>query len=121
MQMPEGYDTLVGERGSKLSGGQKQRIAIARMMVKNPSVILLDEATSALDHAGEKEVGQAMESLFENRTIVAVAHRISTIRRYSRIVYIADGQVAESGSYEALMSRKQLFYKLVNGGTEDNE
>ncbi|TMV50117.1 ABC transporter ATP-binding protein [Paenibacillus mesophilus] len=120
MQMPDGYDTVVGERGSKLSGGQKQRIALARMLVKNPSVILLDEATSALDYEGEREVGQAMETLFENRTIVAAAHRLSTIRTYSRIVYMADGQVAESGSYEELMSRKQLFYKLVNGGTEEN-
>lgn len=120
MQMPDGYDTVVGERGSKLSGGQKQRIAIARMLVKNPSVILLDEATSALDYEGEREVGQAVETLFANRTIVAVAHRLSTIRRYSRIVCIGDGQVAESGSYEELMSRKQLFYKLVNGGMEEN-
>jgi ATP-binding cassette subfamily B protein/subfamily B ATP-binding cassette protein MsbA len=121
MQMPERYDTMVGERGSSMSGGQKQRIAIARMIIKNPAVILLDEATSALDGASETEVGLALEKLFQGRTIVAVAHRVSTIRQFERIVLIADGQVAESGSYDELMSRKRLFYRLVNGRSEELE
>lgn len=121
MQMPERYDTMVGERGSSMSGGQKQRIAIARMIVKNPAVILMDEATSALDGASEKEVGLALERLFRGRTIVAVAHRLSTIRRFGRIVCIADGHVAESGSYDELMSRKRLFNRLVNGRSEELE
>ncbi|MDF2715201.1 MAG: hypothetical protein K0R28_2126 [Paenibacillus sp.] len=121
MQMPERYDTVVGERGCSLSGGQKQRIAIARMIIGNPAVILLDEATSALDGASEKEVELELERLFQGRTVVAVAHRISSIRQFGRIVLIADGQVAESGSYDELMSRKRLFYRLVNGRSDELE
>jgi ATP-binding cassette subfamily B protein/subfamily B ATP-binding cassette protein MsbA len=115
MQLPDGYDTVVGDRGSKLSGGQKQRIAIARMMIKNPNILLLDEAASALDHVSENEVEQALESLFQGRTIVAVAHRLSTIRRYDRIIVIADGKAAESGTYDELMARKGHFYQLAAG------
>ena len=121
MQLPDGYQTVVGERGGKLSGGQKQRIAIARMMIKNPAVVLLDEATSALDHVSEKEVEIALEALFQGRTIVTVAHRLSTIRQYDRIIMIAQGRVVESGTYDELMSRKQHFYQLVKGRADDDE
>lgn len=119
MELPDGYDTMAGERGGSLSGGQKQRIAIARMIVKNPAVVVLDEATSALDPVSEREVVTALEALFRGRTVVAVAHRISTIRQYPRIIVLDQGQVAESGSYEQLMNRRQLFYKLVEGRADD--
>lgn len=115
MQLPEGYDTMVGERGMKLSGGQKQRIAIARMFVKNPTVILLDEATSALDHVSELEVQSALDALLTGRTTIAVAHRLSTVRNYDRIVVVDGGQNAEEGTYAALMERRGLFYKLAQG------
>lgn len=119
IQLPEGYNTVVNERGDKLSGGQKQRIAIARTIIKNPAVVLLDEATSALDPISEKEVGFALDALFKGRTIVTVAHRLSTIRHYNTIMFIAEGRVIESGTYNELMSRKQHFYHFVTGGADD--
>lgn len=115
MQMPQGYETLVGERGIKLSGGQKQRLAIARMFVKNPSIVLLDEATSALDNMSELEVQKALEALLEGRTTIAIAHRLSTVRHYDRIVVVEEGRNAEEGSYEELMERRGLFRKLAEG------
>lgn len=121
MQLPEGYHTVVSERGDKLSGGQKQRIAIARMIIKNPAVVLLDEATSALDPVSEKEVGFALDALCKGRTIIAAAHRLSTIRHYNTIICIAEGRVMESGTYNELMNRKQHFYHLVTGGTDDHD
>lgn len=117
-QLPQGYDTLVGERGIKLSGGQKQRVAIARMLLKNPSVILLDEATSALDNESEKEVQNAFEVLCRGKTTIAVAHRLSTIRNYDRIVVIEQGGIAEIGSYDELIERKGALYDLVQGRRE---
>lgn len=115
-ELPQGYDTLVGERGVKLSGGQKQRIAIARMFIKNPQIVLLDEATSALDNVSEYEVQKALESLLKGRTTLAVAHRLTTIMDYDMIVVLDQGQVAEADTYNALMERKGLFYRLVEGG-----
>jgi ATP-binding cassette subfamily B protein/subfamily B ATP-binding cassette protein MsbA len=114
-KLPDGYNTLVGERGVRLSGGQKQRIAIARMFVKQPRVILLDEATSALDNTSEAEVQQAFERMLQGRTILAVAHRISTIQNFDQIVVMDQGKVAEIGTYNELMSSKGLFYQLVEG------
>ncbi|WP_054028789.1 ABC transporter ATP-binding protein [Bacillus sp. FJAT-28004] len=116
VQMPDGYETSVGERGMKLSGGQKQRIAIARMLLKNPPVILLDEATSALDNISEKEVQLALDRLMEGRTTVAIAHRLTTIRHYDLIAVVNEGMVAELGSYDDLYARKGLFYQLAQGG-----
>lgn len=118
---PDGYDTWVGDRGDQLSGGQKQRIAIARMLLRNQPVVLLDEATSALDPFSEREVNLALDSLLRGRTVVAVAHRLSTIRQYDRIVLLDRGGIAEDGTYEELMSRRQLFYKLVQGRLESDE
>lgn len=111
-QMPQGVDTLIGEHGGKLSGGQRQRIAIARAMIRDPEIILLDEATSALDNISEFIVQKAMRELIRGRTTFIVAHRLSTIRDADRIVVMKDGQVAEVGSFEELMSRKGAFYKL---------
>jgi len=113
--MPLGYDTLVGERGVKLSGGQRQRIAIARMILRDPAIVLLDEATSALDNQSEREVQEALDRLLQGRTTVAVAHRLSTVRHYDRIVVLADGAIVEQGSYDALMARREALYRLVSG------
>lgn len=115
IELPNGYDTLLGERGVKLSGGQKQRIAIARMFIKNPSILLLDEATSALDNENEKEVVSALDSLLKNRTTIAIAHRLTSVRNYDRIILIDNHTNLEEGTYEELMQRKGEFYKLAVG------
>ncbi len=115
MELPEGYDTYVGERGIRLSGGQKQRIAIARMFIKNPRVILLDEATSALDNESEAIVQEALDRLMKGRTLLAVAHRLSTIRNFDLIAVMKDGRVLEQGTYEQLMAEQGHFYRLANG------
>lgn len=117
-QLEHGYDTPVGERGVKLSGGQKQRIAIARLFLKNPKIILLDEATSALDVTSEREVAYALKHLFEGRTTVTVAHRLSSISDYDRIVVVENGTIAEVGTWEELVERKQAFYRLLEGDHE---
>lgn len=114
--LPQGYDTLVGERGIKLSGGQRQRISIARMFVQNPRIVLLDEATSALDNISEREVQDALDRLLEGRTTIAIAHRLTTIKNYDRIFYIENGTIAEEGSYASLMGAKGAFYMLSEGG-----
>ncbi len=112
MELPNGYDTDVGERGIKLSGGQRQRIAIARLFIKNPRIVLLDEATSALDNVSEREVLNALELLMKGRTTIAVAHRLSTVRDYDRIVVVKDGMVAEAGSYRELIEGRGWLYEL---------
>lgn len=117
-QFPQGYDTYVGERGVKLSGGQQQRISIARMLIKNPRILLLDEATSALDNVSEAEVQQALQRLFAGRTIVAVAHRLSTVRDFDRIIVLEHGTIAEMGTYNELMKRQGAFYRLAQGEEE---
>lgn len=116
MNLPNGYDTLLGERGVKLSGGQRQRIAIARMFIKNPSILLLDEATSALDNENEKDVVNALDSLLKNRTTIAIAHRLSSVKNYDRIILIDNQTNLEEGSYDDLISKKGAFYKLAVGG-----
>jgi ATP-binding cassette subfamily B protein/subfamily B ATP-binding cassette protein MsbA len=118
MELPQGYDTFVGERGIKLSGGQKQRLAIARMFIKNPRIVVLDEATSALDNISEWEVQLALENLFKGRTTLAVAHRLSTIKNFDRIVVVEQGCNMEMGTYKQLMNRKGSFYHLAQGKEE---
>ncbi|WP_166237737.1 ABC transporter ATP-binding protein [Paenibacillus turpanensis] len=120
-ELPEGYDTVVGERGVKLSGGQRQRIAIARMYMKNPAVVLLDEATSALDNVSEAEVQQALDTLLSGRTILTVAHRLSTIKDYDEIFVLDGGRVVESGTYEALLAAKGVFYSLAKEESSDEQ
>ncbi|WBW95915.1 ABC transporter ATP-binding protein [Oceanirhabdus sp. W0125-5] len=119
LETDEGYDTLVGERGVRLSGGQKQRISIARMLLKEPQIILLDEATSALDTVTESSVKKSLHELSEGRTVVTVAHRLSTIMEYDSIIVLEAGKIVEQGTYQQLMDMKAQFYKLVMRGVEN--
>lgn len=110
MAFPEGYDTLVGERGVKLSGGQRQRIAIARALLKDPAILILDEATSALDSESERQVQLALEELMRNRTSIIIAHRLSTIKDADYIVVVENGTVSEIGDHHTLMTQKTGLY-----------
>ena len=112
MELPDGYETKVGERGVKLSGGQKQRVAIARVFLKNPTILVLDEATSALDLESESLIQDSLERLAQNRTTIIVAHRLSTITHADKIFVIENGELAEEGSHAKLMKDKGVYYNL---------
>uniref|UniRef100_A0A915DG07 Mitochondrial potassium channel ATP-binding subunit n=1 Tax=Ditylenchus dipsaci TaxID=166011 RepID=A0A915DG07_9BILA len=116
---PDGYKTVVGERGVTLSGGQKQRVAIARALLKNPPVLILDEATSALDAESERMVQQALDRVMKDRTVLIIAHRLSTIRNADIICVIKDGQVVEQGSHEELLRQKGAYHNLINMQRQD--
>lgn len=111
-KLPNGYETLVGERGVKLSGGQKQRVAIARAMLKQAPILLLDEATSALDSKSEKHITAALDNLMKNRTTIVIAHRLSTIRKLDRIIVLDEGKIVEDGSHASLLKNKGLYSEL---------
>ena len=111
---PEGYDTLVGDRGIQLSGGQKQRIAIARAVLKNPSILILDEATSALDSESEHLVQEALDNLMQNRTSVVIAHRLSTIKNANQILVLQNGEIVEKGTHSELASKENGVYKKLS-------
>jgi len=112
--LKDGFDTYVGERGVKLSGGQKQRIAIARVFLKNPPILILDEATSALDNESEILVGQSLEKLAHGRTTLTIAHRLTTIKDYDRILVLGAEGIEESGTHDELLARKGVYYRLWN-------
>ncbi len=114
MNMPQKYDTVIGDRGFRLSGGEKQRLAIARAILKNPPILLLDEATSQLDSSSEKVVQEAIDTLTRGRTVFIVAHRLSTARGASKIIVLSDGQIVERGSHDELISYDGLYKKLYN-------
>jgi ABC-type multidrug transport system fused ATPase/permease subunit len=112
--LPEGYDTMVGERGVKLSGGQKQRVAIARAILKDAPILVLDEATSALDSESEVAIQKALETLMEGRTVIAIAHRLSTLRKMDRIIVMEKGQIKEDGTHDSLARNGGVYERLWN-------
>ena len=112
--LKDGYDTYVGERGVKLSGGQKQRISIARVFLKNPPILILDEATSALDNESELLVGKSLNQLAQGRTTITIAHRLTTIRNYDRILVLSGDGIEEEGSHEELLKKRGSYYRLWN-------
>lgn len=114
MNLPEGYDTNIGQRGVKLSGGQKQRLSIARVFLKNPPILIFDEATSALDNESEKVVQESLEKLAKNRTTFVIAHRLSTIRNAEKILVLSENGIAESGSHEELLAKEGIYAELYN-------
>lgn len=118
-RLPQGYDTLVGERGVKLSGGQRQRLALARVFLKDPAIVVLDEATSALDAESERLVEDAMETLLQGRSTLIIAHRLSTVRRAHRILVLEHGALVEAGTYDELVARDGLFARLAAAGLRD--
>ena len=113
-KMPEGLDTVIGDRGFKLSGGQKQRLCIARAILKNPRILLLDEATSALDAESEFFVQQALDYLMKNRTVIVIAHRLSTIRNADCIIVMENGQIVQKGVHEDLLKTSELYARLAS-------
>lgn len=114
MQLPEQYDTYVGEKGTRLSGGQKQRISIARVFLKNPPILILDEATSALDNESERCIQKSLEELAKNRTTITIAHRLSTIKRSDEIIVITEDGIAERGTHETLLAKNGIYARYYN-------
>jgi ATP-binding cassette subfamily B protein len=111
-KLPEGVNSFVGEKGVKLSGGERQRIAIARAIVKNSQILLLDEATSALDNENESLIAESIAKISKNKTVITIAHKLSTIINCDRIIFIKNGKIAEAGSHEELMMRDGFYKKM---------
>jgi ATP-binding cassette subfamily B protein len=119
MSLEKGYDTEIGERGIKLSGGQKQRLSIARVFLKNPSILILDEATSALDNATETLIQNALSELCVGRTTIVVAHRLSTVRNADKIIVINKGKIEEEGTHDQLVALDGIYRKLHDAQYKD--
>nr|MBA2329090.1 ATP-binding cassette domain-containing protein [Flavisolibacter sp.] len=109
----KGYNTHIGDRGTKLSGGERQRLTIARAIVKNPPILILDEATSSLDTESERLVQDAINNMMQNRTSIVIAHRLSTIRHADEIIVLQKGEIVERGNHNDLMQKQGYYYKLV--------
>ena len=128
LRLPHGYDSLVGERGQSLSGGERQRISIARALLINPQILILDEATSSVDSTTEKEIQKALDNLVQGRTTIAIAHRLSTLRKADRLIVLDKGQVIEEGSHDQLMAVQGVYHRMYETqarqameATADNE
>jgi subfamily B ATP-binding cassette protein MsbA len=121
IQMPQGYHTVIGDRGQRLSGGQRQRLAIARALLKNAPILILDEATSELDSESEMLVQKALNNLMTGRTVFVIAHRLSTIRRADMIAVLDDGAIRERGTHEELLARNGIYARLYEIQFRDAE
>ena len=119
MELEDGYDTYIGEKGVKLSGGQKQRLSIARIFLKNPPILILDEATSALDNESERVIQRSLKELSKDRTTLVIAHRLSTVRSSDRILVLTQNGIEEEGNHEELIAKNGLYSKLYNMQFED--
>ena len=112
-QLPQGYQTYLGEKGARLSGGQQQRIAIARAVLKDPPILLLDEATSSLDAESENLLRQALQKLMQNRTVIVIAHRLATVKKVGRIIVMDQGRIVDSGSHDDLTAKEGIYARLA--------
>ena len=121
MNLPDGYDTMIGEQGAKLSGGERQRISIARALLKDAPILILDEATSSLDTEAEIEVQDALENLMKGRTTLIIAHRLSTIRNAHRIIVLANGEIMEEGTHESLMEKRREYFRFYTMQFKDEK